>query len=272
MDHNLDSNYTLTEYPIYEPPVPDAILEDHSDDSYLICWKPTDAGILHKAPELVNKEDFKKQHPHIVETWKANQRHEESQAREMEQNFLAFANRFLDRGFKGFVATQSHDNVICDQNLRPGMLGHWGEVRRCQRHPTTRTDFLTCKGCRVGHYAQQCRTFDRRLIMARGARVPVCHDCSDAALEEMESPSCVCDHSWTCYRCRETELDRLAKAREKYIEGQCGRCLGQKALVHHVDFCLYCQGWRAYIASKEDLQVLKDCEAREESATGALQE
>jgi hypothetical protein len=251
MDLNLDD--VVPEYPIYEPPIPDAILNDHSTDYYLICWKPNDAGVIYRAPELVEKQTLAQKYPKIVAAWETKQRDQQNGARGVERNFMSFAKRFLDQDSEGFVAAQSHE-INCDQSLRAGMIHHWGPIRKCETHPPGQARVFICKGCRVSHYAQESSTFDRSLIMARGARVPVCKTCADTTSEGLEEPhGCVCDSRWTCYKCREAELGKLAKARKHHMEGRCGKCFGRGPLVQHAGFCLYCQGWRVYAESSEGL-------------------
>jgi hypothetical protein len=261
---DLDLECILPNYHVHGLPIPDAILADYSTDCYLICWKPNDAGVILSAPGLVKKEYLAKGYPHIVEAWEVKQEDEENRARGMERSFTSFTQRFLDWNSDGFVATQSHEGA-CDQSLLPGMIQHWGEVHECESHPPGQAHILVCKGCRVSHYAQECRTFDRTLIMARGARFPVCGGCADTTLEGAQFHNCVCDGHWTCYHCREADLDRLAKAREKHTKGRCGRCSEPGLLVQHVEFCVHCQGWRVYAASNEDLRALGDGKYKEES-------
>lgn len=120
---------------------------------------------------------------------------------------------------------------------------------------------MVCKGCRVAHYAQEASIVDRPLIMARGARVLVCAECANIAVygyrktdcDDVDHKECVCDTRWTCFRCREDELERLARARAKYVEGNCGRCENVGDMKRHVDFCLHCRGWRVYAASTDEM-------------------
>lgn len=260
LNSHPDSDQVLPKYPIWNPPVPEAIVADHSDETYLVCWKPAEGGVIHRNPGLVKKEDVRKGYPHILKAWEAKQHDEEEQARQMEENFVKFAGRFLDSDSDKDCAAPLKRGVACEQSLRPGMSQHWGELRKCENHPPNRPDVLVCKGCRVSHYAQECRTFDRLLIMARGARVPVCEKCANIALAGVEPRDCVCDSRWTCFRCREVELEKLAKARENYIEGRCGECSEVCGLEQYVDFCLRCRGWRVYANTMERLEATADVE------------
>jgi hypothetical protein len=251
MDLNFDDGVSL--YPIYDSPIPDAVLMDHSTDYYLICWKPTNAGVIYRAPELVEKQTLAQKYPKIVEAWETKRQDQQNQARGVESNFMSFAKRFLDQDSEGFVTAQSRE-IACDQSLRAGMIHHWGPIRKCEAHPPGQARVFVCKGCRVSHCAQESRMFDRSLIMTRGARVPVCRACANTASKDVELHGCVCDSRWTCYKCREAELGKLAKARKNHTKGQCGKCLAQGPLVQHADFCLYCQGWRVYAGSSEGVE------------------
>jgi hypothetical protein len=117
-------------------------------------------------------------------------------------------------------------------------------------HPEGRNDVFVCKGCRVAHYALKSQAFDRQLVMARGARVPICEVCATKVLETPSSDhwGCVCDSGWTCFRCREGELEKLAAARKGHVEGRCGHCREARPLVRHVDVCLKCRQVRVYAA------------------------
>jgi hypothetical protein len=227
--------------------IPDAILEDHSADYWLVSWKPDAAGIIPMGQCLVRKDYLAEQYPEAVETWEAKQHKEKEQARQIESNFFAFARSFLERDIDEDNAQHAHCGVRCDQALLPGMAKHWGELRDCDKHPGLRVR----KGCRVSHYTQESRTFDRPLIMTRGARVPVCEACASAALKEhgVGYRGCGCDSHWTCLRCREAELEKMAKTRaEKHTEGRCGQCGGEDAFNRRAEFCLCCEGWRTYAA------------------------
>jgi hypothetical protein len=237
---------TLPQYPICDLPIPEAIIADHSDGTYLVTWSPTPAGISHRSPSLVQKSDILKSFPHIIQAWKISQRIVKSEAHHTEQTFANFIASFLCKKDNNNCAAAPPRGVACEQSLRPGMHLHWGELRKCETHPADRPPVLVCKGCRVAHYAQECRTFDRNLIMARGARVPVCEKCANMATGSGELRSCGCDSRWTCFRCREAELEKLAKARERYLEGRCGNCEGLCGDGRVAEVCLECRGWRIY--------------------------
>ena len=225
--------------------VPDTILDDHSADYWLVCWKANAAGIIQKEQCLVRKDYLSEQYSGVVEAWETKQREEKEQARQIEGNFFPFACSYLEGNIDEETQQPAHGGVDCDQALLPGMARHWGSVRDCEKHPGRRV----CRGCRVVHYAQQSGAFDRPLIMTRGARVPVCETCASAALKDhgVGYRGCGCDSHWTCLRCREAELEKMAKARaEKYTEGRCGQCEAEDALARHAEFCLCCGGWRIY--------------------------
>lgn len=236
--------------PLLYPPAPlspNAIIEDYSDEFYHICWKPKHAGIVHTPPGLVRKQDLAKQYPHVVEAWSAAQREERDEASRVEGGFIAFGRQFYDHESDQPYTEQAQRGVPCDQSIRSGMCQHWGELRKCESHPPGLPAVRICKGCRASHYAQDSHTFDRQLIMARGARVSACDDCAVTALDGAGYQQCTCDSLWTCFRCREAELSALAKARKKYAENTCGRCSKAGNLAQHVDFCMRCQGWRVYV-------------------------
>ncbi|KAF2827618.1 hypothetical protein CC86DRAFT_321842, partial [Ophiobolus disseminans] len=248
MDDPNNHDFLLPRHDIPIRLIPHAILEDFSDDFYRICWKPAEEGIVPEQPQLIRKHKLAEDYPHVVAAWEAKQREEKEDMRRTEGEFVAFAGRFFDRSQDERLSAQVHRRVDCDQRLLPGMYQHWGEVRSCETHPPIRAKVRVCKGCRVSHYAQESREFDRQLIMARGARVPVCESCAAIAMEQhgMGYRGCVCDSRWTCFRCREAELAQLAKAREEHVEGRCGRCSKTGDLVQYVDFCLHCPEWRIY--------------------------
>jgi hypothetical protein len=254
MDFNLDLGFytVLVEYPIDGHPIPDTIIEDYSQEYYRICWKPNNAGIVPMEPRLVSKQQLSQEYPQIIDAWEAKQGNEKEQASRMEGKFVAFARRFLDCRPDGQSMAQLQREVACDQSLLPGMHQHWGELHDCEFHPQGQSRVVVCKGCRVSHYAQESDTFDRQLIMARGARVAVCQGCASDAIQGVGYRGCVCDSRWTCFRCRESELRNLAKARKEHTEGRCGRCLEAGNLVQHVDFCLYCRQWRVYMLAGQD--------------------
>lgn len=258
MDHNF------TPYHIHEPPIPREILSELFSGTYLIAWHSDQAGIVHCDPEPIDKNDLAAEFPDIVEIWKEKQYDERREARQIEQKFLAFAtqNLYGETDSEEEVSRGSEE-VDCDQSLRPGMGEHWGEVRKCETHPNYRPAEWVCKGCRVAHYAQRETAFDRSFIMALGARVPVCAGCADEAVEmymkkEEEGAKfkeCKCDALWTCFRCREEELERLTVAGEEHDDESCGRCGAGSGLTGHVDFCLHCQGWRVYAATTEEMEL-----------------
>ncbi|KAH7401354.1 hypothetical protein BKA66DRAFT_400749, partial [Pyrenochaeta sp. MPI-SDFR-AT-0127] len=231
------------------PPVPLAILENINADYWRVCWETDAAGIISKEPSLVSKSTLFAKYPHIVEAWETKQREEKDQARQIEYNLLAFSRYLSSPKSKMLNTRQVEPEVACDQNPLPGMIQHWGEVRRCEIHPRDQANIRVCKGCLVSNYIQEDRGFDRKLIMARGARVPVCKTCAAAAVEVygIGHRGCVCNNQWSCFRCRENELGKLAKARkESYIEGSCGRCANEGNLTRHVDYCLFCRKMRVY--------------------------
>jgi hypothetical protein len=203
---DLDFNTTLPEYPIYEVLIPDAIIEDTSDDNYSVCWKSNEAGVISIGPLLVSKHELAQRYPQIVDRWEMKQRHEKDQAGRTEEKFVAFASHFLDRQSDRQFTTQPQRGVACDQNLLPGMAQHWGELRSCESHPRNQSVVDVCKGCRVSHYALKSETFDRQLLMARGARVAVCSDCASNVLYGDGYENCVCDTLWTCFRWREADI------------------------------------------------------------------
>jgi hypothetical protein len=85
--------------------------------------------------------------------------------------------------------------------------------------------------------------------MTRGARVPVCEVCAAKVVEEygVGHRGCLCNTEWSCLRCCEDELLKLAKARRnRYVEGECGQCSRNEALARDVEVCLHCNGTRTY--------------------------
>lgn len=187
-----------------------------------------------------------------MKAWEAKQHAEQIEAEDIEQNVLAVAHMLNSRHSLIPPTFQKQPGLACDQKLLPGVRAHWGRVYRCDTNPPDESGFSVCEGCRVAHYAQHCERFDRALVMARGARVPVCVECAAGALEDRNGggEGCICDKQWTCFQCREIKLNQLAKARkENYRETTCGRCGEEGALVDHVDFCLCCQKPRVYLAS-----------------------
>jgi hypothetical protein len=195
---------------------------------------------------LVNKDTFNAGYPRIVDTWAAQQYEQDEEARQVEGKFISFARRFSSRNKSQLLdAEPAQRGVLCDQALLPGMSQHWGELRSCEQHSQEQGGVSVCKGCRVSHYLLDSRTFDRGLIVTRGARVSACAKCAAEAIGGygIDQCACECDSRWTCFRCREGELCKLAKARaEKHVEERCGRCAEEGALLEHVNFCLCCRG------------------------------
>lgn len=264
MDYNFQPNHIFPPYHIHEPPIPCEILSEPSLDTYLVAWHSDQAGIVHCDPEPIDRNALAAEFPDIVAEWEAQKHNERREAREIEQKFLAFATQNL------YGETDSEEDmsrgseeVDCDQSLRPGIGEHWGEVRKCETHPRFRPAEWVCKGCRVTYYAHRETTFDRPFIMAFGARVPVCDECADEAVEGYrnkeeegsEFKECKCDALWTCFRCREEELERLTVAGEEYDDVSCGRCGSASGPMGHVDFCLQCRGWRVYAATTEEMEL-----------------
>lgn len=237
---NVDLNHVPAD------PIPEAIISDHSANCWLVNWKTNDAGIQEWENCSVTKDAFNAGYPRIVDTWEEKQHEEEGEARQVEGKFMIFARRFHEHT-SSMLDPPAQRGVACDQALLPGMGQHWGELRSCEKHPQEHGGVSVCKGCRVGHYLLESRTFDRGLIMARGARVLACEQCAAEAMEGYDERACECDSRWTCFRCREGELVKPAKARaEKNTEGRCGRCSEEGALLEHVEFCMYRRGWRFY--------------------------
>ena len=232
--------------------VPSTIIEDVNADFWRVCWEPDHGGVITREPSLVRKPALAARYPHVVAAWEANQRDEQKEAREIEQRSINFA-RFLNSDDPRTPAPLRTDpGVACDQSLLPGMNQHWGELRLCESHSQNQPGFHVCKGCRVSHHMQEDRGFDRKVIMARGARVPVCGSCAAGAVEVhgVGHRGCVCDSQWSCCRCRESKLRELAKARRQcHRDGRCGRCAEEGDLVENVDICLYCRRLRVYAAS-----------------------
>tara|TARA_R110002003_G_scaffold68_14_gene6182 strand:+ start:19179 stop:20111 length:933 start_codon:yes stop_codon:yes gene_type:complete len=234
----------------HDEPVPDAIIAQAAEGLYRISWKSNVAGIITTEPYLVSQAVLANKYPHILQAWEAKKRYDNTEAQKTERKIVSFARRFLDRQSNMRDVSAPQLGVACDQHLLPGMSQHWGELRRCELHPEGRQGVFVCKGCRVAHYALKSQTFDRQLIMARGARVPICEVCATKVLETPNSGhrGCVCDSGWTCFRCREGELEKLAAARKGHVEGRCGHCREARPLVRHVDVCLKCRQVRVYAA------------------------
>lgn len=275
MDYNFPSHHIFPLYHVQEPPIPREILSESTENTFLVAWHSDQAGIVYRDPEPINRDVLAAEIPALVSVWEAKQRHERREATRIEQKFLAFATQELYAETDSEWSGEESEEVDCDQSLRPGMEEHWGEVRKCATHPEYRPATYVCKGCRVAHYAQKSVTFDHTLIMARGARVPVCRTCADNAVEkykkrdeeDVKFKECKCDALWTCTRCREEELEMLAVAREDYHEGYCAKCAVGYGGARHVDFCLNCEGWRVYAASGEEV-VGEDGEKDGEESRG----
>ncbi|KAH7095348.1 hypothetical protein FB567DRAFT_27318 [Paraphoma chrysanthemicola] len=251
-----------------DDPVPDVILAEPIPGLYRICWKPDKGGVIVVEPCLISakellmtQEDLVRKHPDLdldlVGDWERKQRIERKGAEKVADDSVEFWQRFMDNT-TNFCDEVEHDhehNVeeeppeVCGQRLFPGMSQHWGDLRKCERHPDYRPAMSVCKGCRVAHYTLESETFDRALIMAQGARVPVCRTCAARVLEAVpfQDSRCVCDSEWTCFRCREAELEKLAAARKGHVEGRCGLCRKGRDFVRHFDICLCCKRVRVYM-------------------------
>ncbi|KAH7085698.1 hypothetical protein BKA63DRAFT_24041 [Paraphoma chrysanthemicola] len=254
-----------------DDPVPDAILEEPKPGLYRICWKPDKGGVIVMEPCLISKaellmtqEDLVRKHPEadldLVGDWERKQRIKTKGAQKVTQDFIDFGRRFMD-STTNFCDEYDHDHdhnhdhnteeeppEVCGQRLLPGMSQHWGELRKCKRHPDYRPAMSVCQGCRVAHHALESETFNRELIMAQGARVPVCRACAAKVLEAVpfQKSRCLCDSDWNCFRCREAELEKLAAAREGHVEGTCGLCRKGRDFVRHFGLCLCCKQVRVY--------------------------
>lgn len=249
--------YIYGEPPPSSPPRPDAVLEDYDDYYYKICWQSNNAGVIVTPPGLVRKDQLAKLYPDVVNAWNAVQK----EAEQIEKKFLTFCSefygclpdgtRYVTKKKKEMVEDKDR-GVDCGQSLRLRMCEHWGEVKDCATHPKIRSGARVCEGCRVSHYEQASAT-DRGVVVAQGARVPVCRKCIYKADRRGANGDCVCDTRWTCFRCREADLEELAEARKKYVEGLCGKCRQAGELVDRVGVCLRCGGWRIYAAEHEGL-------------------
>ncbi|EDU45878.1 predicted protein [Pyrenophora tritici-repentis Pt-1C-BFP] len=203
-------------------PIPHAVIREQKT-YYTICFHPDIAGVIPTSPKATPKSALAPAYPEVVKAWdtKVKERlDEEHRIRQIQDSILDDAGKL-----KAQKPVRERDpGVACDQNLLPGMRAHWGELRQCATHLREGNAFEVCKGCRVAHHAQHDRNFDRTLMMTRGARVPVCEGYARMALNNMgmRSRACVCDRQWTCYGCRESELEHLANARhDAYVEGSC---------------------------------------------------
>lgn len=235
-------------------PVPHSIIADVNDAFWQVSWAPNAAGIITVGSCLFPKADLLARFPHVVGDWEERQRGGQEGLQRMQRNASALMRQINDYDPEAETehVQQAEPGVACDQHLLPGMYKHWGELRRCEKHPPNQPGFNICKGCRVSHHAQDSQTFDRALLMARGARVPVCGKCATKVVRQYggEYRGCDCDSHWTCFRCREAELGRLARARRHiHVEETCGQCGVGGVLVSHVDYCVYCRRARVYVAS-----------------------
>jgi hypothetical protein len=233
-------------------PVPHAILADHSPTEYLVCWAPDSAGIITRDACIVPKSDFVARWPSVVRTWETQQSEQQAEARRIEKKFGALIKTILSSPKKG-DATDVREpvEIRCDQGLLPGMRKHWGRLEVCGAHLSEGKAPRVCEGCRVGHYMQDglVEGLTRTLVMERGARVPLCDGCAAMFLRDGGAgrEKCVCDRLWTCFSCRETELEKLAQVRKSvvYYEGTCGQCSEpMESRYGYIDFCLHCRGVR----------------------------
>ncbi|KAF1946597.1 hypothetical protein EJ02DRAFT_493710 [Clathrospora elynae] len=234
---------------------PDAITNEYNEE-YLVCFHSDPAGILIATPCYALKPALAARYPRLVEAWEAKKREEREEEWRITQKLTTYAHYFRSEEEE---LGRRDPGVACDQNLLPGMKQHWGELRNCETHSRERVygNYQVCKGCRVAHHMQPDRGFDRDLVMARGARVPVCEECATTAVAELGAgyQGCVCDGIWACFRCRETKLGKLANARKDFAldgrEGKCGQCVKEGYLVQHVELCLYCRKMNIYAAFGE---------------------
>lgn len=228
---------------------PHAIIED-CDDYWRICFKPDVAGVIVEEPRPTNKATVSRQLPHLVEAWDAQQERQQDEARQVEQKFIAFVRRFNDTTVRLTTPDSRGSSIACDQRLLPGINRHWGELRECAIHSSEEGRFRVCNGCRINNQTQFVASEEYRVVATRGARVPVCPACASQVIQKhgVEQRGCVCDSTWSCYRCREAELSKLSKARtERYdAEGRCEQCVSTTNLVSNVDICLSCHGLRIY--------------------------
>jgi hypothetical protein len=231
-------------------PIPEAILGETATH-YIITILPNIAGISTFVGSpfqrcATPKAALDAAYPDIVEAWHTKKRKEKSDALKMKRSMTGYAYYFQSEEKE---LRDKDPGVACDQSLLPGMRKHWGELRSCETHWRERSDFQVCKGCRVAHHGQPDFGFDRGIIMTRGSRVPVCEPCAAKVVDEfgVGYRGCICDSKWTCLRCREDQLRKLAKARRNgHVEGRCGQCSENGALAKEVEVCLYCREARTY--------------------------
>lgn len=230
--------------------IPDVILKEYIQDTYLVCFKPNNAGIIPMPARLVSKPILAARFPSVVEAWNKQQREAQQQVLATRDKWYNFARRFADSGtkFAEHVSEPATRGPPCLQPLLPTMKRHWGELRECETHPVDKDPVRICKGCRIAHYEQEIGTFDRQLIMTRGARVSVCRECAGDVVRTLGVGyrGCECDSLWSCFQCREAELVELARAREGFCDGRCGMCEGDGELVENVEVCLRCREYRVY--------------------------
>jgi ssDNA-binding Zn-finger/Zn-ribbon topoisomerase 1 len=237
-------------------PIPDEITAEYPN-CYRVCFKTDIAGIATVDPSIncyAHKSAFAARFPHLVSAWETKKRTQHEEAQRIHRNLVGYAYYFCSSG-KLPELRNKDPGVECDQDLLPGMEQHWGELRKCETHWRGPPDFWLCKGCRVAHHMQRDPGFDRRLIMINGARVLVCETCAKEAMADfgVGYRGCVCDSQWTCFRCREDELGKLAKARkDKDAVEKCGKCEKEVTLVNSAEYCLYCRQMRVYAGSSEE--------------------
>ena len=249
LDVTMDDTLSLASH----TPVLHAIIED-CNEHWRICFKPDIAGIIVEEPKLISKAIVTNLCPSLVEAWETQQEQQRSEAQRIEQRFIAFMRRFNDNGPMLSIPQPPELGVACDQHLLPDRMRHWGELRICARHPTDKAPFKVCKGCRVHHQMQLSTSRDQQIVATRGARVPVCADCATQTIRlyGVGHQGCMCDSQWTCYRCREADLVKLARVRtDRHTEGKCGRCLRVGELATNIDFCVHCEGFRVHAEPSE---------------------
>lgn len=228
-------------------PSPDAIIAENKT-YYRVCFHPDVAGVITTSPHAAPKSALAAAYPELVRAWGTKKAQEREEALRIYRTLKGYLHDHR-RHLAGKLVSERNPGVACDQNLLPGMRAHWGELRQCAAHSREDGTFEVCKGCRVAHHAQHDRDFDRSLVMTRGARVRVCESCAKIAVTHLgvDSRACICDRQWTCYRCREGELESLAKARKKaHVGEKCGKCGGNGNLVGDVEVCLLCREMCVY--------------------------
>lgn len=212
----------------------------HSD---AICFEPDIAGVITTSPRATTKDFLAVAHPEIVEAWDRKKIQGWKEALQVKQSMTDYAKFFQGKQSVEEFA-RSECRVACDQKLLAGMRRHWGELRPCAPHPRERGDFLVCIGCLVAHHTQPGREFDRNVLMKERARVLVCQLCATRSVLNLGKGhrGCVCDRYWSCFRCREDVLEKLAKAKQSlHVEGKCGICGDIGDVGSHVEICLLCR-------------------------------